>query len=144
MNKLITLFAFVTLMTINAKANDSCKILFNKQLIFNGVADQETSVASIKEREFLQKDCITISYKSEHTNKGWNRTFYVNSADDRNLKTVTVNKQSGSVSVKASILNKVKEKKQPVFIYTTSLPTDKALAARIRVRRIFICKIEWN
>jgi hypothetical protein len=138
------LFAFVALMIPGANANDSCKILFNKQVIFNGVADQETAVASLKAKIFKAKDCLTISYKSETVNKGWERTFYINDSSEKSLKVITVNKQSGSVAVKASILNKMKEKKQPVFIYTTSLPTDKALAARIRVRRIFICKIEWN
>ncbi|GEO11817.1 hypothetical protein [Segetibacter aerophilus] len=144
MRKLIMLFAFVALIIVRANASDSCKILFNKQVIFNGAADQETAVALLKAKIFKPKDCIAISYKSETANKGWERTFYINDASEKSLKVITLNKQSGSVAVKASILNKMKEKKQPVFIYTTSLPTDKALAARVRVRRIFICKIEWN
>ncbi len=138
------LCALVSLFFIKASANDSCKILFNKQAIFNGEVEHEASVASIKKRQFTKRDCITIVYNSEHVNRGWERTFYINAAEERNLKTLTLSKQSGSVSVRASALNEIKKKNQPVFIYTTSLPTDKAMAARIRIRRMYICKIDWN
>jgi hypothetical protein len=138
------LLVIISLAFIKASANDSCKIFFNKELVFSGEVEQETSVASVKTRRFSRKDCFTIIYNSENAARGWERTFYINGPADKNLKTITVGKQSGSVSVTASVLNEMKEKRQPVFIYTTSLPTDKALAARIRVRRMFICKIEWN
>ena len=138
------LCAFVTLTLIKASANDSCKILFNKQIVFKGEVDRETSVASIKAKKFTNKDCITIIYNSENTNRGWSRTFYINGPDEKNLKTISIGKQSGSVGVKATVLNEMKTKKEPIFIYTTSLPTDKEMAARIRVRRMLICKIEWN
>jgi hypothetical protein len=138
------LCAFVALNIAGASANDSCKILFNKQVIFEGPVDQETAVAPLKAKVFTNNDCIIISYKSENANKGWERTFYINESSEKSLKVIRLNKQSGTVAVKAAILNKLKEKKQPVFIYTVSLPIDKGLAARIRVRRIFICKIEWN
>jgi hypothetical protein len=145
MNKLMMILSsFVVLSAFSANANDSCEVLFNKQVIFKGEVEQENSVAFIKATRFKNTDCITINYHSEKVNKGWKRTFYLNASDDQNLKTLELNKQNGSISVKASVLNEMKEKKQPVFIYTMSLPTDKAMAARIRVRRILICKIEWN
>ena len=145
MNKgLMLLCVFIALALSKAKGNDSCKILFNKQVIFKGSVDDEAAVASLKVKKLTNKDCLTIRYNTENASKGWERTFYINGPEERNLKTITLAKQSGSVSVKASVLNEMKEKKLPVFIYTTSLPTDKTMAARIRVRRMFICKIEWN
>jgi hypothetical protein len=138
------LLAFVALTISVAHASDSCKILFNKQVIFKGEVDNESSVSALKVKAFKKSDCITIVYNSETTNKGWERTFYINGPDEKNIKTITTSKQSGSLSVKASVLNEMKEKRQPVFIYTISLPTDKTLAARIRVRRLFICRIEWK
>lgn len=113
-------------------------------MIYKGDVERETAVALLTVKPFTSKDCITIKYNSEHANKGWDRTFYINGPNEKNLKTITIGQQSGTVSVKASALNEMKEKKQPVFIYTTSLPSDKALAARVRVRRMLICKIEWN
>lgn len=146
MNKqLILLPVFIALSAFIARANDSCAVLFNKQVIFKGDVEQENAIAVIKaEGPLKNTDCITIKYRSEKVLKGWKRTFYLDASDDQNLKTIELNKQNGSVSVKASLLNEMKEKKRPVFIYTMSLPTDKAMAARIRVRRMFICKIEWN
>lgn len=145
MNKLFVLLpAFITFCISTARANDSCVVLFNKQVIFKGETEQENPVAFIKAGAFKNADCITIKYYSEKVLKGWKRTFYLDASNDQNLKTIELNKQNGTVSVKASVLTEMKEKKQPVFIYTMSLPTDKAMAARIRVRRMLICKIEWN
>ncbi|MCW3105972.1 MAG: hypothetical protein JWQ09_478 [Segetibacter sp.] len=145
MNKLIVLLsAFVALTIFKADASDSCQILFNKQVIFKSNVEQENAIAFLKARQFKNTDCITIAYHSESANKGWKRTFYLTDSNDQNLKSFDLAKQSGSACVKASVLNEMKKKKQPVFVYTISLPTDKAMAARIRVRRIFICKIEWN
>jgi hypothetical protein len=76
--------------------------------------------------------------------KGWKRTFYISDSNDENLKTAEINTQAGSVSFNASVIKDLMNKKQPVFIYTTSLPKNKELAARIRVRRVLLCKIEWN
>ena len=129
---------------VHVSANDSCRIFFNKQEIFNGEVEHETSVASIKSKTFTKSDCIRILYKSEHVAKGWERIFYINAPEERNLKTITIGQQSGRASFTATVLNAIKDKKQPVLIYTISLPADKAMAARIRVRRMFICKIEWN
>lgn len=136
--------AFITLSICKAKASDSCEILFNKHLIFKGSVEQENPVAFIKAKHFKNTDCLTIRYRSENANKGWTRTFYINDSNGQNLKTIDLGKQSGSVTVNASVLNELEKKKQPFFIYTISLPKDKAMAARIRVRRMLICKIEWN
>jgi hypothetical protein len=134
----------IALTFYQADANDSCRILLNDQVIFKGQVEQENATALIRTNQFKETDCLKIVYYSENPSKGWNRTFYLNGTNDENLKTIDLKKQNGSVSVKASVLNKMKAKRQPVFIYTMSLPTDKAMAARVRVRRIFICKMEWN
>lgn len=136
--------AFLALTMFTSAANDSCKILFNKRVIFKGSVEQENAVAFLDAKAFKKTDCITLEYRTENANKGWKRTFYIDASNDQNVKTIELGKQSGSVCVKASVLNELKEKKQPVFIYTASFPTDKAMAARIRIRKMFICKIEWN
>ena len=145
MNKLLLFFiAFVAMIGMRANASDTCVILFNKKVIFKGEVDKTDAVAFLKSNSFKKTDCLLIKYVSENELKGWKRTFYFDTEQDENVTTLELKKQSGSVYVNASLLDKMKEKKQPVIIYTMSLPTDKAMAARIRVRRIFICKIEWN
>ncbi len=137
-------FAFLALSTVKVNAADSFIVLYNKHVIFKGMTEQENAAAYIKAKEFKNTDSITIIYKSENADKGWKRTFYMVDAKERNIKTIELLKQSGSVSMNASALQEMKEKKQPVFIYTVSLPADPKLAAGIRVRRIMLCKIEWN
>ena len=144
MKKIFFLLSFLGIAFVNAGANDSCKIYFNKKLISKVRVDHDKSVAYLSSRSPKKTDCITVRYFSENVNKGWKRTIYFNARDERNIRTVEMDKQDGSVSVRASLFREMMEKKEPVFIYTMSLPADKALASRIRVRRMLICKLEWN
>lgn len=138
------LSVFMALAVTDANAGDSCQILFNKQIIFKGGVDRQDAVAYFKARQFKNTDLINIKFYSDNANKGWRRTFYIDDESNNNIKKIEMDKQSGSVTFSASVLAAGKEKKQAFSVYTTSLPTDKAMAARIRVRRMFICKIEWN
>lgn len=140
---LILLSTSLLLLTTKANASDSCKILLNKKTLFNGTVDDTNAVIKLSSAGFKNADCITIAYATETSMKRWNRTFYVETARGQNLKTIKMDKQSGSVSFKASVLTDMQVKKQPVLLYTISLPADKAMAARIRVRPMLICKIEW-
>ncbi len=137
---------FVALLFLKVKANDSCTIFLNKKTIFKGAVDQENAVGylNLKHVRYKKCDCITIKFKSDNENKGWYRTFFINTENDQQIKKIEMPKQSGAVTVSATVLNKQQEKRQPFFIYTTSLPADKKMAASIRVRRVLICKIEWN
>src|SRR4051794_16823909 len=141
--KMIILFVatFITLAACQAVANDSCQILFNKQVIFKGAVDQEDAIAAIVTKKIRNTDRMTITYDTDDGNKGWKRTFYLEDSTGQNVKTIELGKQSATVIVNASVLAVMKQKKKPILISTMSLPTDKSLAARIRVRRVFICKI---
>ncbi|MGI8636681.1 MAG: hypothetical protein ACR2KZ_14890 [Segetibacter sp.] len=138
------LLAFLLLTYAKADANDSCRILLNKRVIFKGEVEQQNAVAFLTASQLKKTDLITLEYYSEDDVKGWSRTFYLDAANDKTLKTIQLNKQSGSVCFNAFALKKMIQNREPVFIYTTSLPKDKKMAARIRVRSIFVCKIEWN
>ncbi len=140
----ILLTAFSILAFSKVRSTDNWEICFNKQSIFKGTDDQLNKIAFLKAAGIEKNDCITITYKMENVDTGWKRTFYINDSADNNIKTIVLNKQTGSVSVNASVLQEMIDKKQPVFIYTTSLPKDPSKAAVVRVRRIFLCKIEWN
>lgn len=145
MNRRLGLLSFFIVLIISvATANDSCKILFNNRVLFNSVVDQEQAEIFLPGRVFKNRDCITIAYSSDNVSKGWRRSFYLDDANDHNIKTIESVKPKGVVFVKASVLNEMRKKKQPVFLYTMSIPIDKELAARVRVRRMFICKIGWN
>ena len=144
--KRITVLLSLLLMLSVAQVNamDHWEILFNKKVILKGTSDQEDQTLHFKPRAFKSTDRFTLKYTSEDSEAGWNRTFYLTDTKDENLKTVIIDKQSGELSVKASAVIELMNKKEPVFIYTMSLPKDRKKAAAVRVRRILLCKIEWN
>lgn len=137
---------FVALLFLKVNANDSCTIFLNKKTIFKGAVDQENAVGYLKpgNGHYKKSDCLTIKFKSENENNGWYRTFFINTINDQQIKKIEMPILSGDVTVSATLLNKLQEDRQPFFIYTSSLPADKKMAASIRVRRVLICKIEWN
>ena len=145
MNKSILLIALLLMLSfVTVNAMDHWEILLNKQVIFKGTSEQENPTLQFKTRTFKKTDSFTLRYTSENAQSGWNRTFHVTDLEEKNLKTVSIDKQSGQVSVKASAVKEIMGKKQPVFIYTTSLPKDPSKAATVRIRRILLCKVEWN
>ena len=143
-NKLfLVALTFLIICAVNATAIDSWRIFYNKQVIFKGNAEMENPVVRFKTRQLKKTDHFVISYKIDNPDVNWQRTFYINDTNEVNIKTIDLNKQSGSVSVNASVLKEMMNKKRPVMIYTTSLPKDPSKAATVRVRRILLCKIEW-
>jgi hypothetical protein len=135
---------FLLLTHLNANAMDRWEILFNNKVLFKGSEEQENNRIDFKRTTFKKTDCFTIKFIAENAQNSWNRTFYINGKEDNNIKTLVISKQSGKVSVSALELSEMMNKKVPVFIYTTSLPKDAAKAATVRVRRILLCKLEWN
>ena len=141
---LLILLCSLLFAVANADATDTWQILINKQIICKGNSDQENTVATIKKRALTSGDNLVIKYSMDNGDKTCTRTFYISDSSDHNLATAKINQQTGSVTIKAEIIKRIMEKKQPFFIYTTSLPKDKGLAARIRVRRVLLCRIDWN
>jgi hypothetical protein len=145
LKKLLLLIpVFLLLSMLKATAMDRWEILFNNKVLYKGSEDQEDNTVHFKVNAFKKTDCFTIRYTAENAQNSWNRTFYINGKEDNNIKTFAISKQSGKISVTASLLSEMMHKKAPVFIYTTSLPKDAAKAAAVRVRRILLCKLEWN
>jgi hypothetical protein len=140
---LLLIFLIFTLATVNAQT-DSWQILFNKKVVLKGNSNKPDTELVVKTSPLKSTDKLTVKYSSAADDNSLNRTFYINDSADNNLITCALNKQSGSINVTARKLTRVMLSKQPVFIYTMAIPKDKALAARVRVRRILLCKIEWK
>jgi len=134
----------VALSAAKAEPNESWQILFNNKVIFKGNSDQPDPRASLKVSSFKATDQITIKYFMSNADNNWKRTFLVNDESEKNFVTLGLNKQTGSVSFQAGKLKELMGKKKPVYIYTVSVPKDPSLAASVRVRRILLCKLEWN
>lgn len=143
-NIFLLLTTFLSVAFSKAEDNDRWQILHNKRIILHGSSESENTTVTVKASDFKKDDSITISYNTTNDDKRWKRSFYINNGNNENLTTAEMNEQTGRVSVKASVLDSNIKNKQPVFIYTTAIPKDKALASRVRLRRILLCKIEWN
>ncbi len=127
-----------------AEPTESWQIILNNKIIFKGNSEQANPTASLKASPFKATDKITIKYFMDNADNTWKRIFMVNDENEKSYITIELNKQTGSVSFKASKLKELMEKKKPFFIYTVSTPKDRSLAASVRVRRVLLCKIEWN
>jgi hypothetical protein len=143
-NFIILLSAFLALGFTNASGQDSWQVLLNKKPLLKGIIEQDDKTATINSATFKSDDCITIKYQSAAAEAGWGRTFFINNANDHVVKQIEIKTQNGTATIKAADLKELAQNKQPFFIYTTSLPSDPSKAASIRVRRIKLCKIEWN
>jgi hypothetical protein len=140
---LLIIFSIFALATVNAQT-DNWQIFFNTKAVLKGNSDKADAELVIKTSALRSTDKIVIKYTSATADDKWKRTFYITDSADNNILTIPSSKQTGSISVTAGKLTQYMKHKQPVFIYTTSIPKDKAMAASVRVRRMLLCKIEWK
>jgi hypothetical protein len=146
--KVKKLILFISLaffgITIQAQEPDRWEIKFNKQIIFKGSSNQTNPTAFLKTSALKKTDKITIRYLMDNPDKDWKRTFLIRDESENNIATLDLNNPTGAVTFNVYNLQALRNKKKPFFIYTVSLPKDPSLAAAIRVKRILLCKIEWN
>jgi hypothetical protein len=140
---LLIFFSVIAVATAQAQA-DSWKILFRNKIVLKGDSNKPDTELVVKSRPLKSTDKISIKFTSAKADNDWTRTFFITDEGDNNLITQKVDKQNGEVCVTAGKLIKLIKQKQSVFIYTLSTPKDKSLAARVRVRRMLLCKIEWK
>lgn len=138
------LLSFIWVFNSYATSSDSCYITINKQLIYSGVIDEPKATVYLKSSGINKRDCFSIQYVMEEPDNFWDRTIYLSDLLDNNIQTLPIPEQSGCVNVKASAFWKMIANKEAVFIYAVSIPKDREVAARVRVKRRMLCKIEWN
>lgn len=142
-NFIVCVCAVTLSAALRAEPTESWQILFNNKVIFKGNSDQTDPSASLKP-SFKATDKITIKYFMNNADDTWKRSFLINDESEKNFITLGLNKQSGSVSFNATRLKELMEKKKPFYIHTVSIPKNPSLAASVRVRRVLLCKVEWN
>ena len=131
-------------MSTAADAQDKWEAVYNKKIVHKGGVDKGDVITLRAVPSFKTTDILSLRYHTENSDNTWKRTFYINGANDNVLKTIEMNGQSGTVRIKNSILKELAAKKQPLTVYTSSVPKDPAKASSVRVRRMMLCKIEWQ
>jgi hypothetical protein len=141
---LLCICAFVFYANSEAEPAESWQIVVNDKVVFKGNSDHDNPTVKLKPFSVKATDKITIRYFMTEADNSWKRTFYLNDESEKNFVTIGLNKQNGSVSFKATNLKELIEKKKTIYIHTVSIPKDPALAASVRVRRVLLCRVEWN
>lgn len=127
----------------SGQAQDSWKVSLSNKIILHQKNNKESVTAHLKASSYKNFDKLSITYSTINSDTSWNRTFFINDEKDINLFTLTMIRQSGSVYVKSPRIKKLISSKKSFYIYTFSLPKDPSLAARVRVARVLLGKIEW-
>lgn len=145
MKRMWALLSIATILMANTtNAQDKWEAVYNNKVIHKGTADADDVITVPRVPHLKTTDVLTLRYHTENSDNTWKRTFYINDAGDQVLKTVEMNNQSGSVRISNAFLRKLIAKKEPVTLYTSSIPKDQLKAATVRVRRMMLCKIEWK
>ena len=147
MKNIFTLvFIFSSLITTvaNAQHNDSWKIYLNKKLLLQTPVESNQPTIWINKSATQSKNTISIQYKSDNTENNFKRSFFINDEQEKTYKTLALKNNDGTVTFNAKDLKALAASNKPLFIYTTAIPKDPALAAVVRVRRYLLCKIEWK
>ena len=138
---LILTIACLFLTKINAQ--DRWEVLLNNRTIAKGVV-KEGSEVTAKRRMLKKTDKYILLYKTENSDTGWNRTFYIEDTNGELIRTIRLNRQSGGFYIRPAFINPLMQEKKTLAIYTVSLPNDPALAATVRPRRVLLAKVSWR
>jgi hypothetical protein len=146
MKKLYALMiTLATLLSVAyAQAGDSWKIYLNKKLLLQTPVESNEAVIVLDKAATLSKNTISIQFKSGDTESDFKRSFFLNDAGEKTIKKLELKGIDGTVTLNTMELKAAASSRKPLFIYTTAIPKDPAMAAAVRVRRVLLCKIEWK
>lgn len=123
---------------------NSWQIKWNKKLLLDASKENESAnTKKIKKAELDKNYCLEIIYKEADpkNKKEWTRSFHFFGDSENEL----LRKDSTwNVNIPAAELKKLLGDQRKIRIYTIAIPTDPDLAARVRVRRVHLCTLEFQ
>ncbi|MBI1341977.1 MAG: hypothetical protein GC171_03475 [Terrimonas sp.] len=141
MKKTVLIIFSITL-TVITMAQDSWKVYCgNKQLLKTATSDESKNIIRLGGENFGDKDAFIIHYSEKSPQKDWKRIIAVFDAKDNELKQV---EGASSFNIPMPALVSLLKEKGTLKFYTWALPNDPELAARIRIRRIYLCTVEMK
>lgn len=141
MKKLLVLFylLFLTSLMSYSQDNANATVLLNNDTILYNTNSKDKL---IQFDENVTKGLLKIIF-NDTTDSKWRRQVTVTDENDKTVMQKTVQEKYGKVIFSVNSLKELANKK-PLFIYTIAKPTDPALAATVRIRRVLLCKIEFK
>ena len=120
---------------------DSWKIKWNEKIILEtSKSDETANTKTINSADLGKKYSLEISYQEADAQKekDWKRSFmFFDGGDNEVLRKDSTH----SAKVTAAELKKLFSDRKKIKIYTIAIPTDPDLAARVRVRRVYLCTL---
>jgi hypothetical protein len=140
-NLLLLVFLGAYTMT-NAQTQDSWKIKWgNKALLSASTENEKANTRSLKKTDLSKNAFLEIDYKEADPakEKKWVRSFLFFDENDNELLR---KENTRNLKLSSAELTKLFGDRKKLRIYTVSLPSDPALAATVRVRRVHLCSLE--
>jgi hypothetical protein len=135
---LLTPIAFLTVLFVSAQ--DSWRIkLNNKTVLLSSREDEQANTKKIKAAAWRKNGYLQVVYKDPDAAEDSYRTLIISDeADNELVRQDSVN----SLKIPIRTLKKALGGNRKIQIFTTVLPSDPELAARVRVRRVHLCTLE--
>jgi len=122
-------------------AQDSWKVYCGtKVLLKTSVSDASKNTVILGGRELASGAELKIVYKDRDPQKDWTRIIAVFDDNDNELE----RKETDSFSLRMSKIRELSAQYKKLTFYTWALPKDPELAARIRIRRVYLCTVEMK
>jgi hypothetical protein len=120
-------------------AQGSWKVYCGKKLMLKAsVPDETLNRIRLSEKELSSDSDLRIVYHEQQHQKNWNRFFTINNGDGEELKAF---EKLDTLKIALNDIKHLLEDNGKLKIYTWSLPEDPELAARVRVRRVYLCSL---
>lgn len=134
----------ILLFTINSafmlQAQDSWKVYHNKtEILVTEEKSESKNIVSINSATLNKEGELVLTYFEKEPQKDWSRFIAVFDNQDNEL---LQRKNLRILKVSNASLKDLFKKSATLHIYSWSLPNDPDLAARIRIRRVYLCTLE--
>ncbi|MCW3073461.1 MAG: hypothetical protein JWP69_530 [Flaviaesturariibacter sp.] len=122
-----------------AQEEDSWQVTHNKTVLLKASTESEAkNTITIKRSDLQKTGFLTLNYSDKTAQRGWERSIILYSKTD-----LALNTQKGATwKISNAILRLLSKNRNKLLLYTIALPTDPAIRARVRVRRVHLCTIE--
>ena len=135
---LLTSLIFLTVLLVSAQ--DSWRIKVNNKTVLHASReDEEANTRKINQAAWKKNGYLQILYKDPDAAADSYRTLIISDENDNELvRQDSVN----SLKIPIRTLKKALGSNRKIQIFTTVLPSDPELVARVRVRRVHLCTLE--
>ncbi|HUQ96714.1 MAG TPA: hypothetical protein VM010_03545 [Chitinophagaceae bacterium] len=136
--KLFFLCFILTFSNAHITAQDRWTITNRKKEVFAATIEDTTANRVTLTPEDL-KNCgvLKIQYTEMPERAGWQRSLLLYDSNGNERKKITATR----LKLRHRTLRQLGKNTRQLFLYTTSLPADPAVAATVRVRRVHLCTL---